>query len=77
MPQVFYLCAGCKNEFKATQINVDHVEPLGKTPDFPPVKDSGDWANWLTRLFCGVENLQVLCEECHKTKTANERRKTI
>jgi hypothetical protein len=30
------------------------------------------WDIFIERLFCGIENLQILCSECHKVKTKKE-----
>ena len=33
----------------------------------------GDLPGFVERLFCEVDNLQVLCESCHDAKTKAER----
>ena len=38
-----------------------------------PIGSFVDWNSWIEKLFCGVENLRILCLTCHKAKTANER----
>ena len=32
----------------------------------------GDLPGFIERLFCEVDNLQVLCTDCHDIKTQNE-----
>ena len=65
-----YTCAGCANIFKAAEISVDHLDPV-VCPDTGFV----DWGVYIARLFCEVDNLQVLCTECHGIKTQNEKRR--
>ena len=59
-----YRCASCEEEFTSTNVQVDHREPIGKCKT---------WDEFIERLFCEVENLQVLCKPCHKEKTKKER----
>ena len=61
-----YKCATCGNLFKVKEINVDHIDPIGSWVDYN---------NYIEKLFCGVENLQCLCKECHSTKSSEEREK--
>lgn len=79
--RVRFTCAKCGRKFVdrkgAKEIAVDHIEPI--------VRPETGWTNYedfVTRLFCSVENLQVLCnyagerdgvKSCHKIKTAEER----
>ena len=63
-----YKCAACSLCFSSTNVEVDHIHPVVDI-------SSGfvSWDEYVTRLFCPVENLQVLCSGCHKEKTKNER----
>ena len=63
-----YQCNSCKNWFAATSINVDHICPAGS------LNSAQDLPEFVERLFCEVDNLQVLCKDCHDEKTANERK---
>jgi 5-methylcytosine-specific restriction endonuclease McrA len=76
VPDVYYRCATCGDEFKQGEVQVDHREPVGKTPDFPPKADETAWVEWILRVFCGVENLQVICKSCHRAKSLEDNRKT-
>lgn len=62
-----YQCNECKGWYPEKQINVDHIIPAGT------LTCSSDLAGFIERLFCEQENLQVLCERCHDTKTKGER----
>lgn len=62
-----YQCNECKGWYPEKQINVDHIIPAGT------LTCSNDLAGFIERLFCEQENLQVLCERCHDTKTKGER----
>ena len=62
----FYKCAKCKKEFTSKDVQVDHINPIGfdKT-----------WDEFIDKLFCEKENLQVLCVPCHKKKSKEEQKK--
>ena len=60
-----YRCNACGNSFPQLQVQIDHVEPIGR---------GLSWNKFIERLFCEAENLQVLCKVCHKEKTKNESR---
>lgn len=71
-PDVYNRCRLCLAEVK--KIEVDHDEPVGSTPDFPPKPNSPDWSNWILKLFCKKENLRAVCKLCHKEKSKGERK---
>jgi 5-methylcytosine-specific restriction endonuclease McrA len=62
-----YQCAECKNWFPEKKINVDHIHPAGT------LRCANDLPGFVERLFCEIDNLQVLCEGCHNVKTQNEK----
>lgn len=62
-----YKCALCSGLYPSTQVQVDHVVAIGK---------GLSWDEFIERLFCEKENLQVLCKTCHKEKTKNENQKS-
>lgn len=49
------------------KVQVDHI-----TPVVDPKTGFTTWDDYFERMFCSVENLQVLCHECHKQKTQAE-----
>lgn len=75
----FYQCACCGEEVPATvkqedsrrrvkNVHVDHVEPI--------IDPSVGWTTWddcIDRMFSELDNLQVLCGDCHKIKTDEEK----
>lgn len=69
---VYYRCRMCNGEFKAKDVQVDHIDP---------VIPSGKTINEMTydeiveRIFCNLSNLQVLCKPCHTKKTKDEKQK--
>ena len=72
-----YLCAGCKEVVPATtkvdgkrvkNVHVDHIDPV-----VDPALGWENFDSFIQRLFCEPENLQVLCDACHKVKTDNEK----
>ena len=63
-----YQCAECSGWFTNKEIQVDHIEPAGKLSSY------ADIAGFAKRLFCEAEGMQVLCLECHQSKTNAERK---
>ena len=63
-----YKCAKCKKLFVAADVQVDHVQPV-----VDPKKGFVGWDVYIDRMFCEIENLQVLCKPCHKIKTDQEK----
>ena len=63
----FYLCAGCAEEFPAKEVSVDHRIPVVGPEGFI------DWNNYIEKMYCEAENLQVLCTACHHEKTQLEK----
>lgn len=62
-----YRCALCSKVFPQKDIQVDHIIPCGS------IKCYADLPGFVERLFCEKENLQVLCNTCHKEKTNQHR----
>ena len=62
-----FLCAECRNDFPAKEVQVDHINPVVGVNGFTT------WDSYIENLFCDEENLQVLCLECHGRKTKLER----
>jgi hypothetical protein len=60
-----YQCAECLGWFSDKLIDVDHINECGTLN-----KDTA--GEFIERLFCEKEGLQVLCKECHKKKTHGE-----
>lgn len=63
-----FRCNGCSSDFPAKDVQVDHEVPV-----VDPTMGFTTWDNYINRLFCPKDNLQVLCTTCHKLKSANER----
>ena len=61
-----YKCANCSGIFRRKNIQVDHIIAVGKFIDFN---------QYIERLFCDAKGLRVLCRECHKEKTKQDRKK--
>lgn len=58
-----YQCNKCKEWFRSKDVEVDHIEEVGK--------GHTDLNVLAARILCGVDNLQVLCVKCHSHKTRN------
>jgi 5-methylcytosine-specific restriction endonuclease McrA len=65
-----YKCASCKNLFTTKDIQIDHIQPV-----VDPIKGFISYDDFIDRLFCQKDNLQVLCKPCHKIKTNEEKQK--
>ena len=63
-----YQCNHCKQWFAEKHINVDHIVGAGSLNCYQ------DLPGFVERLFCEVDNLQVLCETCHNLKTQSEKK---
>lgn len=63
-----YQCAKCKEWFPQKQISVDHIKPVGTLKDFD------DLPAFVSNLFCSVDNLQILCDQCHGIKSNEEKK---
>ncbi len=61
-------CAGCGNIYPETTCAVDHIKPV-----INPEEGFTTWDSVIANLFCETDNLQVLCKECHDTKTREEK----
>jgi hypothetical protein len=64
-----YICRCCKEAFPANRVAVDHIEPVVPTNRS---LESMDYNELVSRIFCLANNLQVICDVCHKTKTKAE-----
>lgn len=62
-----YECAECLEHFDAKSVAVDHRIPAGQ------LNNKEDIADFVEKLFCTAEGLQVLCHTCHDVKTYMER----
>ena len=65
-----YQCAKCKKFYKGTQIYVDHIIPVGS------LTNSYDLPHFVETLFCEIDNLQVLCVDCHNFKSIIDNKNT-
>lgn len=63
-----YKCAACLKVMKQKGMHIDHIDPV-----VDPEQGFIDWDIYVSRLFCSADNLQLLCEPCHKIKTEKER----
>ena len=62
-----YLCAICKGEFPAKDVQIDHISPV-----VDPEQGFISWDVFIERLFCDADNMQTICKPCHKIKSKKE-----
>lgn len=60
-------CEQCKGWFKQKDIEVNHRIPCGSLKSFD------DLPGFVERLFCEEEGLEIVCKECHRKITNEER----
>lgn len=60
----FYYCAHCKEEFSdPASLQVDHIEEISSF--------TGNFHDYILRMYCPLSNLQALCYPCHLIKTSS------
>ena len=64
-----YQCNHCKKWYAEKNINVDHIIPAGT------LTCANDLPGFVERLFCEIDNLQVLCTHCHDIKSKEDKLK--
>lgn len=73
----WYLCAECKEEVPSTIVVnrkrvknaiVDHIRPI-----VDPALGFTTWDDCIERMFCELDNLQLICLACHHVKCAEEK----
>lgn len=62
-------CNTCKQLFPSKDVQVDHIQPIVGPEGFV------SWDVFINRLYCPIDNLQVLCKPCHDEKTQREKPK--
>ena len=71
-----YPCCECGELKREFEIEVDHIEEVGQFKIEGKLRNTkyGDcrvtnWQEWMDKLFCSLDNFQILCIECHQRKT--------
>lgn len=65
-----YQCNCCKQWFSEKEVNVDHIRPAGS------LQCAADLAKFVETLFCEIDNLQILCTNCHDIKSMKDKLKS-
>lgn len=60
-------CSRCSKLSPASKMAIDHIVPV-----IDPLVGFTNWHDYIERLFCEIDNFQVLCEPCHQRKTNSE-----
>jgi 5-methylcytosine-specific restriction endonuclease McrA len=61
-----YICNICKGVFGRREVQKDHIEPVVPTTGWRSFDD------FIERLYCKVENIQIACKQCHRAKSKLE-----
>lgn len=61
-----YECNICKGIFGRREVQKDHIEPV------VPVTGWIGFDDFIQRLYCSVDKIQVACKPCHKVKSQIE-----
>lgn len=72
--RIRFLCSVCNKKYDNKDIRVDHIDPVVDPKVGFPLKEDGtdDWSMYISRLFCSIDNLDILCVNCHDIKTKSE-----
>jgi len=81
-PNIAVICVECNTRVAEKEAKLDHIEPVVDPRGFLESNDLFCGYNWneiMPRMFCEVDNYQILCKECHdiKSKAENEERKRL
>lgn len=61
------VCEHCQGEYKATEMEVDHIKSNHKLTEIE------DISSYCDSLFCPLDNMRYLCKPCHKIITYADR----
>ncbi len=77
--RVKFLCNICGDLYDRKEIACDHIAPVIPVEGLPITGGLPDFNVYISRLFCPVENLQMVCKTCHsaKSKLENKQRKEL
>ena len=62
-----YQCDSCKELVPGTNMDIDHITPIGS------FKCISEIHAFVSKVYCAYDNLQVLCDNCHREKTNMDR----
>lgn len=62
-----YKCAICNGEFVLKSVQVNHKDAVITSEGFTT------WDNYIERMFCSYDKLEVLCKNCHQETTQREK----
>lgn len=62
-----YRCATCEELFKASEVILDHIDPV-----VDPKDGFVDWNTYIERMYPPKEGFQVICIACSDVKTRLE-----
>jgi len=63
-------CCGCSVLFPRSEIEANHVNPVGPLAS----ASEEDVEQYLARMFCRKAEIEPLCKPCHGRKTAAQRK---
>lgn len=64
-------CAECKQPTPKSYLVVDHIDPV---VELNRSFEDMSFDELIDRMWCSIDNLQALCDNCHKVKTKAEQK---
>lgn len=73
MRRVRFACNKCGKKYARKGVSIDHDSPVIQVTGSPRQPNGEiDYNVYIDRLFCTKDNLNCLCNKCHKEKSAIE-----
>jgi 5-methylcytosine-specific restriction endonuclease McrA len=73
-PNYEYQCNVCKEWFRSSDTQLDHIEPVVDPKAETTLSEEEFIGKFAVGLLCYEENFQVICHPCHDEKTKNEQK---
>lgn len=71
-PNYEHQCNICKQWFSSKEVQMDHINPVVDIDAIKGISDEEYIGKFAMSLFCGEDNFQKICINCHNTKTTQE-----
>ena len=65
------VCSRHSRTVRKGKLHKDHIAPIIPLEGFK--LKIWDWNEYISRMYCEINGIQILCEKCHQIKTDNEK----